>query len=364
MWRSILILAAAILGGCAVYLTAAVSRFGLIRNVRSGEGRIALSFGIVAALFGAFAVFMTPVDAFVIALHAVIFFLLFGAVFRLIAAVRKKNFRVNWPGWLAVVTTAVVLSAAYVLCHHVWLTEYSLTTAKDIPPLRVALIADSHIGTTFDGDGFAAHIDEIERQSPDLVLVAGDFVDDSSKRADMEKACRALGGMNARLGVWFAYGNHDKGYSGSGRDFDAADLAWELEHSGIHVLEDESVLIGNLCIVGRKDASTARRMELSDLLADVDPENYIIVIDHEPSDYEKECLTEADLVVSGHTHGAQLFPLKYIGEGFGINDRSYGYERRNGTDFIVTSGISCWAMDFKTGTKSEYVIITVEREAD
>ena len=41
-------------------------------------------------------------------------------------------------------------------------------------------------------------------------------------------------------------------------------------------------------------------------------------------------------------------------------DRVYGYERRQGTDFIVTSGISCWEIPFKTGTRSEYVIITVE----
>ena len=48
-----------------------------------------------------------------------------------------------------------------------------------------------------------------------------------------------------------------------------------------------------------------------------------------------------------------------VGIAFGINDNTYGYEQINGTDFIVTSGISDWAMDFKTGTHSEYVIIDV-----
>ena len=45
-----------------------------------------------------------------------------------------------------------------------------------------------------------------------------------------------------------------------------------------------------------------------------------------------------------------------------MNDRTYGHERRNGTDFIVTSGISCWGIQFKTGTRSEYVMITVSQE--
>ena len=39
--------------------------------------------------------------------------------------------------------------------------------------------------------------------------------------------------------------------------------------------------------------------------------------------------------------------------------RDYGYERRDNTDFIVTSGISDWELWFKTGVHSEYVIIDV-----
>jgi len=45
-----------------------------------------------------------------------------------------------------------------------------------------------------------------------------------------------------------------------------------------------------------------------------------------------------------------------MGRIFG-NDRDYGYERRDNTDFIVTSGISDWELWFKTGVRSEYVII-------
>ena len=41
-------------------------------------------------------------------------------------------------------------------------------------------------------------------------------------------------------------------------------------------------------------------------------------------------------------------------------DRTYGHETREGTDFIVTSGISDWEILFKTGTRSEFCIITVE----
>ena len=64
-------------------------------------------------------------------------------------------------------------------------------------------------------------------------------------------------------------------------------------------------------------------------------------------------------MLSGHSHGGQFFPFNNIGVLTRQYDRSYGYERREGTDFIVTSGISDWSLIFKTGCKSEYVVIDV-----
>ena len=42
------------------------------------------------------------------------------------------------------------------------------------------------------------------------------------------------------------------------------------------------------------------------------------------------------------------------------DDKSYGLETRGSTSFIVTSGISDWAIQFKTGCKSEYVVVDVQ----
>ena len=45
----------------------------------------------------------------------------------------------------------------------------------------------------------------------------------------------------------------------------------------------------------------------------------------------------------------------------GANDAIYGHKVINGTDFIVTSGISGWAIPFKTGTYSEFTVIDIVR---
>ncbi|MBO4280572.1 MAG: metallophosphoesterase, partial [Lachnospiraceae bacterium] len=57
----------------------------------------------------------------------------------------------------------------------------------------------------------------------------------------------------------------------------------------------------------------------------------------------------------------QLFPLAPIGYLTGANEQIYGMKKRGDrTVSIVTSGISDWAIDYKTGTYSEYVIIDVQ----
>lgn len=344
-----------------VYLSCAIGRFGLIRRIAGGKkwpGRL-IALALLLAGFTLFSCLLSVIDAIVILLHLLFFFLVFGLIIRIVGQVLGgKQTKIYWQGRLALLTAAVYLAVGYFQCVHVWKTEYALTSDKPIGTLRIALLSDAHLGTTFDGEGFAAYLDEIMRQEPDILLIAGDYVDDSTTREDMLTACRALGQNAPRYGVWYAYGNHDRGYF-SGRDFSPRELAQALEENHVHILADKTAPVGDLCIVGRADASGGPRAELAALLEDVDPEKYVIVLDHQPTDYEKESVTAADLVVSGHTHGGQLIPLGMIGELFAGNNRTYGHETRNGTDFIVTSGISDWALHFKTGTRSEYVIIDV-----
>ena len=349
-----------------IYLTVCVGRFQGIRKLSGGSGgrRFLLSLGIIAAVFALLAFAMSMINAVVVFLHAVLIFLLFGLGVRLAGKLTGRQFRANWQGWLALAFTLVYLTGAYISCNHVRQKDYVLTTEKRLGTLKIALIADSHLGTTFDGDGFGEHLKQIEAQSPDLLVITGDFVDDWSRREDLEKACAALGETKFPFGVWYVYGNHDAG-SFSHRDFSLSELEEALRSCGVHVLADQwEEVDGRFIVAGRKDASMSAfrgsRKDASDLLAGADGDKYIVLLDHQPSDYDSEALSPADLVLSGHTHGGQLIPITYVGKWFGIVDREYGYERREGTDFIVTSGISDWALQFKTGARSEYVLITVE----
>lgn len=312
----------------------------------------------------------TYMNAMVVLLHLTFFFLVADGVRALAQRFMEQPLSPYLTVGAAVLVTVIYLGVGWVQANHVAQTDYTVKTSKNVGDLRIALIGDSHLGSTFDADGFAKHLKTIEAQNPDVLVIAGDFVDERSTKAEMVKASRALKDVKTKYGVYFVFGNHDKGiYARGSRDFTGDDLVAELEKNGVVVLQDESMLIDNrFYIIGRQDASEidfgGSRADMSQLVQGLDNSKYMLVLDHQPRDYAAEAKSNVDLVLSGHTHGGQMIPLMQIIQLFkvGGNDRLYGIEQRDNTNFIVTSGISDWALQFKTGTKSEYVIVDVKQQ--
>ena len=341
-----------------VYMVHAVGKFSFVKKLSMGRRwlRIILAVALLMLGMAVVSVIFSFINAIVFFLHVCLFFIIYELLFLVVPKQRRSGFKIYWQGVLALITSVIYIGTGVFLCYNIWQTDYTIDTAKNITPVRIALIADSHFGVTVDGERFAEYMKIIEDQNPDLLIIAGDFIDDGTSREDMIRACEALGELDLPYGVFYAYGNHDRGYySGS---IPEEELVEQMERNNVTILCDELYEVGDLCIVGREDAQNDDRAELSELLEGVDENRYIIVIDHEPNDYEAESATCADLVLSGHTHGGQLFPVTLMGKFFG-NDQNWGLMNIDGTDFIVTSGLSDWELYFKTGTHSEYVIIDV-----
>lgn len=353
-----------------VYLVSRIYKFRTVKRLikanKSFKWLVAVLFLI--ALAACFVI--DEVNTAIVILHFVLFWII-GDIIALIIRKAKGRERKNsekpyFLGIAVIVFTTVYLAVGWYLAHHVWVTKYTFATEKNIgsEPIRVVLFSDSHIGTTFDGEGFAAYMERIQAENPDMVLIAGDYVDDDTTREDMIRSCRALGELKTKYGVFYSDGNHDKGYYQS-RDFSYAELLSELEENGVTVLRDDAKLINDsVYVVGRLDKYDSGRMSMEALIEgfNIDKDKYIIVMDHQPNDYAAEAAAKVDIVLSGHTHGGQLIPINRVGELIGANDRTYGLEKRDNTNFVVTSGISCWAIKFKTGTKSEYVVLDIVKQ--
>lgn len=367
MWMMIMYVTLAVTGGSLLYLINRVGKFSVFQKRKKGKN----VFGAVVVL-GAFALAGATVNfinAIVCALYFAMIWFVSDLIFSLIAKIRRKPFEKNYAGAVAVFAAVAALSAGWYWNHSVRPAFYTVETDKKIDDLKIVMFADSHIGTTFHSDGFEKHVAAMQAQNPDMVIVAGDFVDDDTTREDMIAAVKALGKMETAYGVYFVSGNHDKGYYGARRrGFGERDLEAELEKNGVKVLKDEAVLIdGRFYLIGRKDFSVekeqgGRRKSMKELTAGLKPDKLMVVADHQPADYQNQAAAKVDLVLSGHTHGGQLFPFNRVGKWIGANDKIYGLEKRGDTDFIVTSGLSDWAIKFKTGCRSEYVVIDVKQK--
>ena len=364
MWTMILVLIGLFSAGAAVCSAFRVHRFSFVK--RLGEKHRVLAWLVSFLAVGSLGLFalINVFTALIVLLHLFFGFVLFDLAALILRKASKRSFSYDARNVAAILLTALWLGAGWFLAHHVFITEYTVETDKALGgDLRIVEIADAHIGITLDGAGFARQMERVQATSPDLVVIVGDFVDDDTERQDMLEACRALGELKTACGVYFVFGNHDDGYFGY-RGFSASELRRELAANGVTVLEDESVLIDErFYIVGRRDRSRRTRLEAGALTAELDPSKFILLLDHQPNDYDNEAAAGADLVLSGHTHGGHIFPAGLIGLLSGANDRVYGLETRGGTSFLVTSGISGWAIPFKTGAKSEFVVIDIRSTA-
>ena len=289
--------------------------------------------------------------------HFFIFMGITDIVFFFINLKREKKIVIHT--YISFIFTFIYVIISLFLGFKVFETDYSLSTNKMQNSLRIAQITDVHLGNTFGAKGFSEYIDEISELNPDILVVTGDFVDDETKKDEMVLACQTLGNAKTKYGVYFIHGNHDKGYYPKHSDYNINDLNNELIKNNVIVLEDEYVLINDeFYIIGRKDKSDKSRDSMDELTKDIDKSKYSILLDHQPNDYDNE-KGKADLVLSGHTHGGNLFPVNFIV--YSSNDQTYGKKVIDDTTFIVSSGISCWGMTLNNVTIQEYVIIDINK---
>jgi len=310
-------------------------------------------------------------------LHILFISLIMRLINFIIKKLFKNSFAVSFSHWqkiyksgiVPVVLSAVILTAGYFNMHNIVKTQYTLYTDKEIKNdgYTIALIADVHFGVSVDEEELNKKCKEISLQSPDIVILAGDITDSDTSKNQMEAAFEAFGKIKSKYGIFYIYGNHDRTMHQMKNRYTDKELENAITKNGITILKDEVCSINNeITLVGREDLSAERmgngRLSLKELTKNVPQSDYIITLDHQPNDYKENGKLKTDLVLSGHTHGGQIWPANLIQKIFGINDAVYGRTKiTKNTNAIVTSGFAGWSYPIKTSAPSEYVIIKVAR---
>jgi len=365
MWIGIFLVGSIVFLSGVFFLINRTNKFLFLDRISFGKKRVRrlLPIVILLALMLILYLLFGYMDAAVIMITLTIFW----AVVELVLFILKKaglyhpKKKYNYAACLTILLSVMYLGYGWFLAHNVTEVDYTLSTDKAINPTRIVFFSDSHVGATFDGEGFAEELQKIQDSNPDIVLITGDYVDGSTKYADFVVATAALGGLDTTYGVYYIYGNHDRNFYLLNKEYSEEMFISEFEKNNITILQDDIVkLPGNITLIGREDADDETRLPIADLVSLSDTSSYLIDMNHQPNDYDAEEASGVDLVLSGHTHGGQLMPIRQVGKWIGATDKIYGYEKRANTSFIVTSGISDWGLGFKTGCKAEYVVIDLQ----
>ncbi len=274
-------------------------------------------------------------------------------------------------------TILIISLSVYGILHvtHVKTTPYEINVEKTVDgmdSLKIVLLADTHFGYSMGTAQAKRIVKKINTENPDVVCIAGDIFDneyDAISKPDKLK--EILKGIKSKYGVYACWGNHDlnepilAGFTFNGTEDNYNDPRMEefLTDAGIHLLDDEAVLIDNkFYIVGRRDASRCEKVEGSratpaQLTESLDQGKPIIFIDHQPKELDETAAAGVDLDLCGHTHDGQIFPGNLIIHLFWEN--SCGYLRKGTMHNIVTSGAGIWGPNMRVGTNSEICPITV-----
>ncbi|UII56429.1 metallophosphoesterase [Cytobacillus spongiae] len=237
--------------------------------------------------------------------------------------------------------------------------EYQIDVPKRMDgkeTLRITMASDMHFGR-LSGIAHAKRlVKEVNETKPDVILLAGDIIDDELTPFQEKKMGDILQELHAPLGVFGVLGNHEY-YGGQVEEF-----VEEMRRIGIRILLDESVLIDDrFYLVGRKDKTDRGRMSYHALTSSLDPSYPIISMDHQPAEIQQAYEARVDLSFSGHTHRGQMAPNHLITKR--IFELDWGYLQKEQLHAFVSSGFGFWGPPLRIGSRSEILQVDVTFES-
>lgn len=223
---------------------------------------------------------------------------------------------------------------------------------------RIAQLSDLHLEPWTKAEHIADAVKLTNSLKPDLIVITGDFLTNSSKPAG--PLAEILAPLEAPYGVLGCIGNHDAWHQ-------PHILTKHLQQRKIEILRNAGMTLqtqkGTLFIVGLDTAWGGRPNEKT-ALSEWDGASPLIIMAHEPDVADRIAATGVQaLQLSGHTHGGQVCvpffsPIALHLPSWGKNYR-HGHYRVGKLQLYVNRGIGCVGMPVRFACLPEVTLITL-----
>jgi len=228
-------------------------------------------------------------------------------------------------------------------------------------PLRLVQITDPHLGPFMSEERLRGICARAVAEEPDLVLLTGDFFT-MEGRGSSDSLARALAPLQALSGRTFAcLGNHDLEAPRA--------VAEGLAAAGIRLLVDDFASVqtdaGPVQIIGLNHVWRKRAERYAPVFARTpDPGDALrIVLLHDPSGFVHLPFGEADLVLSGHTHGGHVglvsLGLDWTSIGGIIGMPDHGFWGRGPDRMYIHRANGHYGFPLRVGVPSEESVLRV-----
>jgi len=221
--------------------------------------------------------------------------------------------------------------------------------------LRLVQLTDMHVGLTIGADFVQDVVRKVNALEPDIVAITGDLIDGSVE--DLGHAIAPLGEIRAKLGTYFVTGNHEY-YSGAD--------SWLsfLRGIGIRVLRNEHVELkkdGEAIHLAGVDDWTAHQFgnghgaDMARAMEGRDSTKPVVLLAHQPVQFDEARAHGVDLQISGHTHGGQIFPFGFLTRL--AQPFLSGLHARGDSQIYVSSGTGYWGPPMRIAAPAEITLI-------
>lgn len=269
-------------------------------------------------------------------------------------SLNPKNISVLGHANLIVVVLAVLISL-YALFEGTKIprvTEMTIESPLLENNLRVVQLSDLHIDRSTPIERIEKIVDKVHSLNPEVIVLTGDIVDDDATA--LGDHLQALSELNAPYGVYASIGNHEF--------YNGLDIwIYQYRKLGFKLLFNQGETVANnVFISGVPDAFTANshphlNINLSRALEGSRQKQFRILLSHNPEVVESISRFNYQLVLSGHTHGGQIFPFHYFVKK--ANHYLSGNYNVNGIDLHVSPGAGTWGPSMRLFAPSEIAVI-------
>ncbi|WP_405139052.1 metallophosphoesterase [Nocardia sp. NBC_01388] len=228
--------------------------------------------------------------------------------------------------------------------------------APGLDGLRVVVVTDTHYAATDRLRWSERVVEVVNAQKPDIACHAGDLADGSvvKRRAQVDP----LGKVEATLGRFYITGNHEYFGDAPGWIEHMAGLGWQPLHNQHEILTRDG---DRLVMAGIDDptgvALTGHGPNLPAALSGADPELPVILLAHQPKQITDAVEHGVALQISGHTHGGQIWPFRYLV----LLDQPVvaGLSRHGATQLYTSRGTGFWGPQLRVFAPSEITVLVL-----